>query len=398
MVEKPHFVIIARGGNFWLGGRQYTMSLLQALVANRDDSDDYDVSLLVNGQNELVNYEPLRSGLKICSDTEDVFENWTVRNRIRWKVKRTFRGWKYPRLEEALQRLGATFAYPVSASKLPSADWISDFQYHHFPDGASPAEIAMRKLEFSNIVDHAQRIVLSSSFVEADCHSLFPQSIGRTSVLPFRSVIYPHWMAANPLQTVQKYHLPEKFVLVSNWLLPTKNHALVLDALAEVSPSERQTMHVVFTGDIYDYRNPGFYNSFLAKIHKLDLRCQVSILGVIPKTEQVQLLRSAVAYLQPSLSEGWNTGVEEAHLFGKRILLSDIAVHREQAPPRATYFNPRDPADLSHRLSELFGSPQGPSANPDAERAAIAAYEAFRRGFARDFISIAGTVGDRSRE
>jgi hypothetical protein len=99
--------------------------------------------------------------------------------------------------------------------------------------------------------------------------------------------------------------------------------------------------------------------------------------------------------VQPSLSEGWNTGVEEAHLFGKRILLSDIAVHREQNPDRATYFDARNPADLSGHLGKLFESTETANGSRGAERDAITAYGALRRVFARDFVSLSKAVNDK---
>src|SRR5437868_4390428 len=103
MRDKPHFVILAKGSSSWLGGRQYVLNLLHALLSNRDAADDYEVSLLVNGKDELACYEPLHDALKLCTDGDDFLEKWTIRNRLRWKLRRTFQGWTYPRLEEGLQ-------------------------------------------------------------------------------------------------------------------------------------------------------------------------------------------------------------------------------------------------------------------------------------------------------
>jgi glycosyltransferase involved in cell wall biosynthesis len=309
-------------------------------------------------------------------------------NRLRWKFKRTFLRWTNPRIEEVLLRRGVTFAYPLSASKIPSADWISDFQYHHFPNGASVDEIAERKSEFSYIVNNAQRIVLSSAFAERDCHTLFPRSKGHTSVLSFRVFSDQTAQLVDPMRTVRKYNLPPRYALISNWLLPTKNHSVVLDALAQVPAAARRSMHVVCTGDIYDYRNPGFYNAFLSKIHTLGLRDNVSVLGVISKADQTQLLRAALTYLQPSLSEGWNTGVEEAHALGKAVLLSDIPVHREQNPPCATYFDPHDPTDLAEKITTLFAAAETASFDPNGEVAAMRSYERLQRDFAQTFLRI----------
>jgi len=388
VVDKPHIVIVAKGGSTWLGGRQYSLNLVRALIANRDERDRYDISVLVKGERELTHYKTLRTELRECADIETLREDWTLSNRVRWKIKRTFLGWTNPQFEELLLRTGATFAYPVSVARIPSADWIPDFQYYNFPDAASRADRLERKIEADRIVRDAQRIVLSSSCAEQDCHKVFPQTIGRTAVVQFRTYADSSWFAADPLEICRKYNLPKRFVLISNWLVPTKNHKFVLDALAEIPHADRRSMHVVSTGEIYDYRNPDFYNTFLNKIHTLGLRDQISVLGVIPKEDQIQLLRASIAYLQPSLHEGWNAGVEEAHLFGKAIMLSDIPVHREQAPPRATYFDPCDPSDLAGKLRQLFDSVEASPSSKEAEHMAAAAYHELQIKFAKTFLSI----------
>ena len=55
-----------------------------------------------------------------------------------------------------------------------------------------------------------------------------------------------------------------------------------------------------------------------------------------------QIMRRSLAVLQPSLFEGWSTTLEEARSIGKRTIVSDIAVHREQDLHTAMYFRPRD--------------------------------------------------------
>jgi glycosyltransferase involved in cell wall biosynthesis len=67
--------------------------------------------------------------------------------------------------------------------------------------------------------------------------------------------------------------------------------------------------------------------------------------------------------LQPSLFEGWSTTVEEAKSLGKKLLLSDIAVHREQNPPESVFFDPKNSEELAAKMLKLFTDT---SAGPDA--------------------------------
>ena len=48
----------------------------------------------------------------------------------------------------------------------------------------------------------------------------------------------------------------------------------------------------------------------------------------------------SVAVIQPSKFEGRSSTVEQAKSMGKKILLSNIGIHKEQNPLRGKYFHP----------------------------------------------------------
>jgi glycosyltransferase involved in cell wall biosynthesis len=110
-------------------------------------------------------------------------------------------------------------------------------------------------------------------------------------------------------------------------------------------------------------------------------------LGIVPYKDVANLARGAVSLINPSLFEGWSTSVEEAKSLGRSILLSDIDVHREQAPERGAYFPPNDAealADLMWREWTRF--------NPDQEKLAAATAKqqlpGRRLAFAQTYASI----------
>jgi glycosyltransferase involved in cell wall biosynthesis len=105
---------------------------------------------------------------------------------------------------------------------------------------------------------------------------------------------------------VQKdYSLPDRFFLISNQFWTHKNHLVVFEALKILR--ERSVFPVVVcTGSLYDFRQPDYSNTILQAIHKLGVARQVNLLGLIPRPDQIQLLRRSLAVIQPSLFEGWN--------------------------------------------------------------------------------------------
>ena len=83
--------------------------------------------------------------------------------------------------------------------------------------------------------------------------------------------------------------------------------------------------------------------------------------------------------------------VDEARSFGKQILVSDIAPHREQNPPRATFFAKLDSESLAEQMERIWREVEP---GPDARLEATSRNEMPERmrNYAESFIAIASEV------
>jgi glycosyltransferase involved in cell wall biosynthesis len=121
---------------------------------------------------------------------------------------------------------------------------------------------------------------------------------------------------------------------------------------------------LVFSGREHDFRNPGHFDSIKRYIAENGLENNVKLLGLIPFIDVHYLMRNSVSVINPSFFEGWSTTVEEVKTIGKHIILSNLGVHREQAPPSAQFFDPSNEAELAGCLVESWVNR---SAAPDLE-------------------------------
>ena len=76
-------------------------------------------------------------------------------------------------------------------------------------------------------------------------------------------------------------------------------------------------------------------------------------MGVLPFNEVLSLMKHSICVLNPSLCEGWSNTVDQANCYGKKILLSDLGVHKEQKPYRGIYFKRNNYKDLSSKLMKI---------------------------------------------
>jgi glycosyltransferase involved in cell wall biosynthesis len=155
--------------------------------------------------------------------------------------------------------------------------------------------------------------------------------------------------------------------VVCNQFWQHKNHLVVLKAL-ELLRRRGVFPSVVCTGELKDYRNPEYTRMIAELIAPFQKDGQIRMLGLVPRRRQIELLRRALAVIQPSLFEGWSTVVEDARVLGRPCLLSDFPVHREQNPPGSRFFTPNSPESLAELMAEEWRHAQpGPDKRTEAE-------------------------------
>ncbi len=233
----------------------------------------------------------------------------------------------------------------------PAIPWIPDFQHHYLPQLFSDTEIKKRNTLFQKIADHAPLVLFTSNDAKKDFLQIYPSSPAQTLVLPFPVHPKDTWYTGDPHQVQKKYNVPDNFILCSNQFWMHKNHAILFKALA-ILRSQGQDIHLVCTGSTTDYRNPNYFNKLQEYIQVLNIKDRIHILGLIPRHDQMQLMRRSLFVVQPSLFEGLSLIIQECQLLGKPIILSDLAIHQEES--YGTYFARSDAQDLASKIADLL--------------------------------------------
>ena len=247
--------------------------------------------------------------------------------------------------------------------------WIPDFQHVHLPQFFGETDLEHRNTTFGRLAEKATAVMLSSRAASNDFAVFAPKQAHKARVVPFPSLLAFRSLDSYPAVTRAQFNLPEKFALVANQFWAHKNHALVIKALAMLHEMNIN-IPVVMTGLPSDHRDPTNKNfsSLLQAIATAGLNSQITILGLVPYNDLINLMRLAALVIQPSRFEGWSTVVQDAVALGRPLLCSDIDVHREQVPNALGFF-PTDRADvLADLLSAHWGSLNpGPDTNLETQ-------------------------------
>jgi glycosyltransferase involved in cell wall biosynthesis len=359
-VTRVGFVLVFDGG--WLGGLNYFKNLVTAIYSLPDRRIEVVVFTTDNAEkaylNELPDIEIIRS--KILRRNSFT---WLFRKMCQYIVGRDI----------LLERLLAKYKIEVLShsgalgrnASIPSISWIPDFQHCHLPEFFTEKEIASRNRQYEKLCRNSTRVLLSSFDAQKDLKAIFPECFSKSEVLQFVAAVNQENVPT--LKELQvKYQFSDDYFLVPNQFWAHKNHRVLLEALNLLKNSGRE-LQILATGNSHDHRQPAFFSELMSYAKASDIESNFRVLGVIPKRDLDGLMKYALALINPSLFEGWNTTVEEAKTLGKCIILSDIAVHREQDPPNGIFFPPQDATALAKTMWQLAENGQDKSGSGEKQ-------------------------------
>jgi glycosyltransferase involved in cell wall biosynthesis len=272
--------------------------------------------------------------------------------------------------------------------------WIPDFQHLQLPAFFSAKELARRNREYELIALHCDRIVVSSSAAKRDFQQIAPYAVARSRILRFVPEI-DFQAAARPFGPLRAaYNLDGDYFFLPNQFWTHKNHAVVVEALGILKARGMRPL-VLATGNTSDVRSRTHFAQLMARIAQLGIADCFRVLGVIPYGDMLGLMKNSIAVINPSLFEGWSSTVEEAKLLGKKVILSDLPVHREQDPKRAIFFNPTDAEGLAEAIAGCLRTKLDEDGRGEI---LIRDYESARCEFALRYEAIVNEVlGDRPK-
>lgn len=335
----------------WIGGLNYYKSLLRAIYELPDRQIE---PVLFIGERTpdalLKDFPPVTQVRLSCLSRWHA--PWVARKLIQRATGRDML------LERKLKQHGVVVLSHCSQSlgaesTIVTIGWIPDFQHLRLPEFFDDAERRARDRAFHEICTDCSRVLLSSYAAQADLSQFMPECMPKSRVLQFVSSVTDMSCATAEADVRSKYGIAGPYLHLPNQFWRHKNHGVVIDAL-HLLKRRGETVTVICTGNTADHRHPEYFRELMFKVEQYGLNDSFRVLGVIPYSDLLAIMRGATALLNPSLFEGWSTTVEEAKTLGKTILLSSIDVHLEQAPAGGRYFDPHDADALAGLLRETM--------------------------------------------
>jgi glycosyltransferase involved in cell wall biosynthesis len=338
--------LLQRSQNTWLGGLSYLRNLLRAVFSNPNRR--IDPVLLAHPQLEEENLigfpsieiirtylvsqrNPARFAGRVVSGLicRDLVLEWILR-------------------KHRVEVLSHSIAVGAK-SDIASIAWIPDFQHIRMPQFFSQREREGRDRHFLQLARESSRIILSSHDALRDLISFAPFATEKACVLQFVSSFENVGMALTRERLCQRFGIDRPFFHLPNQFWVHKDHSVVIEAVSILRKQGYKPL-VLATGLPLDHRNPNYFEELMSRTKKLGIEDSFRALGVVALPELLSLMLNSLSLINPSRFEGWSTSVEESKSLGVPIILSDIPVHLEQAPPLGRYFKTGSAEELANAM------------------------------------------------
>lgn len=243
---------------------------------------------------------------------------------------------------------------PLHGQVVPWIGYLFDYQHAYYPHFFTAAEVARRERAFQAMLAAASHVIVNARAVASDIEKFHPGHQAQIVAMPFSAAPTPQWLAVQP-EAAARYGIAGPYFIISNQFWQHKDHLTAWKALARLLQDQPQAQ-LVCTGEPHDYRNPAHFENLTRAADELGISARLKVLGLIPKADQISLLRGAVAVIQPSLFEGGPGGgaVFDAVSLGVPAIVSDVPVNLELEEAGIVFFKAGDPEALAARMGEAL--------------------------------------------
>lgn len=250
----------------------------------------------------------------------------------------------------AVYSLGADFPRPWVA-------YAYDFQHKYFPQNFSPRDCQSRDEHFVELLTTARAVIVNARAAAADIAKFVPEATSQVFVLPFAPAPARDWLEDRP-ELLARYGVAPPFFIVSNQFWAHKGHACAFEAfrlLAAAHPA----LNLVCTGATTGANDQEYFQRLMGLVKGWGLESRVRVLGLIPKRDQIEILKQACAVIQPTLFEGGPGGgaVYDAVSLDVPAILSDIPVNLEIQGPELDFFPAGNAEALAEKMNARLTAP-----------------------------------------
>lgn len=232
----------------------------------------------------------------------------------------------------------------------PSVITVSTTAMFRHPEWLAPSRAQTMRQNAEQIFSRVSQIITESEFTHQDLAALFPH-------IAHKIVTIHNGVELAPLMTTrellkEKYEIPDEYLFFVGTIAPRKNLHTVMDAVQILKKRDAQyaNLKLVIAG------RDGIDGSYVSEI-KNRIRHQgedFQYLGFVDAADRDGLMRNSLAFVCPSLYEGFGHSVLEAFSLNVPVITSNRAALPELAQGAAMIVDPSEPEAIAEGIDMML--------------------------------------------
>jgi glycosyltransferase involved in cell wall biosynthesis len=234
---------------------------------------------------------------------------------------------------------------------------VHDLGYHYYPEAHTTFQNIYLRWSTRYNAGAATRVLADSEATRQDLIRYYGTPEEKIAVVyPGRDENLGPVDGAESLAGLRaRYGLSDSYFLYVGTLHPRKNlvrlvqaFASLLQTLAATSNHSNDELQLVLAG-----QKGWYYEEIFAEVRKLGLTERVVLTGYVPDADLGGLLSGALAFVFPSLYEGFGLPVLEAMACGTPVVCSRVSSLPEVAGDAALLVDPLETDEISQALNQI---------------------------------------------
>jgi glycosyltransferase involved in cell wall biosynthesis len=221
-------------------------------------------------------------------------------------------------------------------------------RYADFPELHEKGTFKGRELYYERLCKYAKGILVDSEVGKQHVKECYKVDANKLFVLPFIAPPYVLNVDGIPIDMINKFNLPEKFIFYPAQFWQHKNHKGLLAAL-KILKNEGVDVNCVLVGS-----QKNSETDVKMKVLEYGLDKQVFYLDYVSNDELVSLYKQAQALVMPTFLGPTNIPQLEAFALGCPVLTSNIYGIPEQVGDAGLLFDPENYSDIAENIKLIL--------------------------------------------
>lgn len=261
--------------------------------------------------------------------------------RVLWQ--QTVMPWQIARLRVDVH-WGAGFVLPLVSGK-PMVLTVHDLTFQLFPEVHEWIKRYYFPAMIKAAVGKARAVIAISESTSEDLHRLLPASRGKTAV----TLLAARSLGESTPLTPTRHPDGDGYMVFVGTVEPRKNLTRLVTAWQSLAPAIRGKAKLVVAG-----ATGWMVDELVGRLNSADA---IEFRGHVSDRELADLMHGAMAFLYPSLYEGFGLPIVEAMAYGIPVLTSNVGATREIAEGAAILVDPNSVDSIRAGLARLLTDP-----------------------------------------